>query len=187
MGSLGDKIKDLRTKKGWSQEELASFSSLNLRTIQRIESNRNQPRGKSLQLICEALGIPIDKLNIQKRDSKFKLILLYLSATSFLIFPFLNIALPYLIWKSDRANINRIDEEGKRLINFQILWSIFTVFFIAIFAWNKLMHNHSSPFWGYGFLASIGLNLLLSVLFILFTLISVKKVKYPKLIRFINR
>jgi transcriptional regulator with XRE-family HTH domain len=34
-------IKDRRLEKGWSQEELASFSGLSTRTIQRIETGHN--------------------------------------------------------------------------------------------------------------------------------------------------
>jgi len=38
MNEIGTKIKELRRKKGLSQEELAENSKVNLRTIQRIEA-----------------------------------------------------------------------------------------------------------------------------------------------------
>jgi transcriptional regulator with XRE-family HTH domain len=57
MNEIGKKIKELRKKKGLSQEELAEFSKVNLRTIQRIENDENEPRGKTLNLICEALDV----------------------------------------------------------------------------------------------------------------------------------
>ena len=47
MNLVGVKIKELRKKKGFSQEELAETAKVNLRTIQRIENNENEPRGKN--------------------------------------------------------------------------------------------------------------------------------------------
>lgn len=57
MNSIGTKIFELRKSKGLTQEELAELSKVNLRTIQRIENNENEPRGKTLDLICNALEI----------------------------------------------------------------------------------------------------------------------------------
>ena len=51
MSHLGQKIKDARKQKGLSQEELADSAKVSLRTIQRIETNKNEPRGKTLHLI----------------------------------------------------------------------------------------------------------------------------------------
>ena len=52
MNKIGEKIKEARKKKGLSQEDLAESAKVNLRTIQRIENNENEPRGKTLNLIC---------------------------------------------------------------------------------------------------------------------------------------
>lgn len=57
MSSIGQKILEIRKSKGLTQEELAELSSINLRTIQRIENNENEPRGKTLKLICKSLEI----------------------------------------------------------------------------------------------------------------------------------
>jgi len=184
MNNLGEKIKNLRIEKGWSQEDLASSASLNLRTIQRIENNHNQARGKTLQLICQALEIPIKDLNIQKRNSKPHLIILYLSTMSFFIAPFLNVILPYLIWQSGRHYINEMEEAGKRLINFQILWSLITMLIVSVFALDKIMANHSSSILAYSVIALYGFNLLLSLWYAFLAFFSVKKLKYPQLIRF---
>lgn len=59
MSAIGIKIKETRTKKGLSQEDLAELSKVNLRTIQRIESNDVVPREKTLKLIYEALDIVV--------------------------------------------------------------------------------------------------------------------------------
>jgi transcriptional regulator with XRE-family HTH domain len=42
MSHLGQKIKDARKQKGLSQEELADSAKVSLRTIQRIETNKNE-------------------------------------------------------------------------------------------------------------------------------------------------
>ena len=53
--SIGNKILELRKSKGLTQEELAKLSKVNLRTIHRIENNENEPRGNTLNLICDVL------------------------------------------------------------------------------------------------------------------------------------
>lgn len=62
MSLIGRKINETRKSKGLTQEELAELSKVNLRTIQRIENNESEPRGKTLMLICEALDINLEDL-----------------------------------------------------------------------------------------------------------------------------
>lgn len=57
-------IKKLRLSRGWTQEQLALFSGLNIRTIQRIERGQN-PGLESLKCIAAAFGIEIMKLQKQ--------------------------------------------------------------------------------------------------------------------------
>ena len=59
MTDIGKRIKEIRLKKGLSQEELAESSKVNLRTIQRIENNETKPRDKTLKLIFNALDIEV--------------------------------------------------------------------------------------------------------------------------------
>ena len=47
-------IKELRIKKGLTQEELADKTELSARTIQRIENGEVDPRAYSLQMIAKA-------------------------------------------------------------------------------------------------------------------------------------
>ena len=75
MKVSGKKIKEARKRKGLTQEELAEQSKMNLRTIQRIENNENIPRGKSLNLICEALDIHIEDLFENEKTSRKKTLL----------------------------------------------------------------------------------------------------------------
>ncbi|TRZ42460.1 helix-turn-helix domain-containing protein [Robertkochia solimangrovi] len=62
MNLIVNKIIELRKKQGLTQEELAEKSNVNLRTIQRMENNQNEPRGNTLKLICKALEIDITEL-----------------------------------------------------------------------------------------------------------------------------
>ena len=54
--ALGKKISELRKQKGLTQEELVEMCSINVRTIQRIESGETTPRPFTIKTILEALG-----------------------------------------------------------------------------------------------------------------------------------
>jgi transcriptional regulator with XRE-family HTH domain len=62
MNLIAKKISETRRIQGLTQEELAEKSQINLRTIQRIENNESEPRGKTLSLICDVLQIDIREL-----------------------------------------------------------------------------------------------------------------------------
>lgn len=59
MHSITNRILEERKRLGLSQEELAARAKLSLRTIQRIEKEETEPRGKTLQLIAAALELPL--------------------------------------------------------------------------------------------------------------------------------
>ncbi len=62
MNLIAKKISETRKIQGLTQEELADKSQINLRTIQRIENCESEPRGKTLNLICDVLKIDIEEL-----------------------------------------------------------------------------------------------------------------------------
>jgi len=68
MNIVAKKISETRKAKGLTQEELAEKSKVNLRTIQRIENNESEPRGKTLSLICDALQLDIAELRIIENE-----------------------------------------------------------------------------------------------------------------------
>jgi len=71
MITIGEKIINERKKKGLTQEDLAELSKINLRTIQRIENSQNIPRGKTLNLIGDALQLDIEDLTaISAKENK---------------------------------------------------------------------------------------------------------------------
>jgi transcriptional regulator with XRE-family HTH domain len=64
MNVVAKRIIETRKAKGLTQEELAEKSKVHLRTIQRIENNESEPRGKTLSLICDALQLETSELTI---------------------------------------------------------------------------------------------------------------------------
>ena len=122
---LAVRIKELRNRKGMSQEFLADKSGLSLRTIQRIENGESSPTGHSIQQLSYALNITPDEITdwAIKEDKRF-LTFLNLSALTFLFFPLLGILVPFILWTSKRDKIKNINKLGMALINFEITWSI---------------------------------------------------------------
>jgi transcriptional regulator with XRE-family HTH domain len=137
---LAIRVKALRHKRGMSQEFLAEESGLSLRTIQRIEKGESNPTGDSLKRLANALDITADELMdwAVKEDKKY-LIFLNLSALTFLFFPLLGILVPFILWSSKKDKIKDINLLGKRLINFQITWTlILCVVPMLLFVLSKL-------------------------------------------------
>ena len=137
---LAIRVKALRLKRGMSQEFLAEESGLSLRTIQRIEKGESNPTGDSLKRLANALDITADELMdwAVKEDKKY-LTFLNLSALTFLFFPLLGILVPFILWSSKKDKIKDINLLGKRLINFQITWTLILCFIpMLLFVLSKL-------------------------------------------------
>ncbi|MEN9972972.1 MAG: hypothetical protein RIS20_1319 [Bacteroidota bacterium] len=80
MSSIADLIIKSRKSKNLTQEQLAELSKVNLRTIQRIENNKNTPRGYTLKLICDTLEIEIPNSEskiVDFKPNKLELIINY--------------------------------------------------------------------------------------------------------------
>ncbi len=61
------RLRELRTARQWSQEQLATLSGLNLRTIQRLESGTKISK-ESLQALAAVFEVPAESL--LQRDTK---------------------------------------------------------------------------------------------------------------------
>lgn len=59
---LSKRIKELRLKRGMSQEQLADISGLSLRTVQRVESGQNIPRGDTLSRLASAFQVSTEEI-----------------------------------------------------------------------------------------------------------------------------
>lgn len=58
------RLRELRLKKEWTQEQLAEFADLAYRHVQRLESTKNPPPAKidTLEKIAKAFKIKLNKL-----------------------------------------------------------------------------------------------------------------------------
>lgn len=59
---IGLKIVELRTKKGWSQSDLAREAGKDRQAIEKLENGRVNPTLYSLLEIADALGVPLTTL-----------------------------------------------------------------------------------------------------------------------------
>lgn len=119
----GQLIKELRIKKGLTQEELAGRTELTARTIQRIENGEVDPRAYTLQMIANALEVHIslfteenseEKEEVAKLQERTSLAWLHISGILLLIFP------TYIIWNKNKGQIKGITSHFKDIINFQL-------------------------------------------------------------------
>jgi uncharacterized Tic20 family protein len=190
MESIATKIKQARIKKGMSQEELAEQSQISLRTVQRIESEQNEPRGKTLQLICDTLQINIeDLLDYGKHEDRQFLMFFHLSVIIGILFGIGNILVPLILWMTKKDKVVGLQKIGARLLNFQIVWSVLMVLlpaigFIIIFEDgiiepSRIIKVLMIP------LSMMGINIILAIIFAILNYRG-KQVTYPSIIPMIK-
>jgi transcriptional regulator with XRE-family HTH domain len=141
--TTSEKIRALRKSRGLSQEALAEMAGINLRTLQRIEAGNAIPRGETLRLLAQALDVPIEMFSEIEaappspvREDTGVLKLLNLSALAMWFFPFGNVLLPLALWIYKRNSVASVAEFGKRIVSFQIVWTVVTygIAFISMFS-----------------------------------------------------
>lgn len=126
--SLATRIKELRNRRGLSQELLAANSGLGLRTIQRIENGETEPRGDTLRRLAGALDVnPDEIIDWTFAEDKGFLLALNFSALGFILFPLLGILIPSILWMSKKGKIKHVDQISKEILNFQISWTIIVI------------------------------------------------------------
>lgn len=169
---LAKKIKELRTRKGMSQEELAEKSQLSLRTIQRIEGGETEPRGDTLQRLAKTLGTTPDELiDWTEEEDKTFLTFLNLSALSYIAFPLLGVVVPLALWILKKDKIKFINETGKKLLNFQISWCILIFICYLVPILSIVFHfNALNAFKGFEILNFGGAELLMLLVPILYVI-----------------
>ncbi len=62
MNSLGDRIKELRKQKGWSQNELSQQAGVSYAQLSRYEIKGSQPPAEVLNKLANALDTTVDFL-----------------------------------------------------------------------------------------------------------------------------
>jgi transcriptional regulator with XRE-family HTH domain len=138
---LAKKIKELRTRKGFSQDELAETAQINLRTVQRIEGGETEPRGDTLKRLALALNVTPDELIdwAEQEDNSF-LVFMNLSALTFIVFPLLGVIVPLALLFLKKDRIRNLNDMGKRLVNFQISWCILMFLIYAFTIAVAILH-----------------------------------------------
>ncbi len=188
METIGTKISKIRKQKGLSQEELADLSKINLRTIQRIEKNENEPRGNTLKQICDVLEINIEELlTYGKIEDKNYIIFLHLSIITNIIIPLGNIIIPSLLWLNKRERIIDVNTQGKNILNFQIMYTLFSYLIVSVGAYCKITHIGTIG----NYLLSIYISLAVSnFFFAIYTTLKINnngiKNYYPNPIKFLK-
>lgn len=182
---LAQSVKELRNRKGMSQEILAEESGLSLRTIQRIESGETAPTGDTLKRLSNALNVNPDELvDWTIKEDKGFLTFLNLSALTFIFFPLLGILVPFIMWTSKKDKLKDINKIGRDLINFEITWTII-LFFIPILLFLLTKTGTLERVTFSSILISLAIMYLLNIIFILINTIQIHNKKgvmyYPKI------
>ncbi|UKM66002.1 helix-turn-helix domain-containing protein [Flavobacteriaceae bacterium GSB9] len=137
--NLAKRVKELRRRKGLSQEDLAENSGLSLRTIQRIENNETVPRGDTLKKMSQALNCTHeDIVDWKVQEDKGYLTLMSLSALGFLFFPLLGVIIPLTLWILKKERVKGVNRLGKSILNFQITWALLLFSFYICFITGML-------------------------------------------------
>jgi len=131
-------IKRLREKSGNTQMSLAEKTGLSLRTIQRLESSTKAPKGHTLKVLADAFKVETSALqnnflevDQEKESEKLSVKLINLSALAFFLFPFGNVILPIILWRK-KSKSAWVKEAGRKIVNFQILWTLTLCFLLCI-------------------------------------------------------
>ena len=195
---LAQKIKELRNRKGFSQEELSEKAGLSLRTIQRIENGETEPRGDTLKRIAVAFEVSSDEiLDWAVQEDKGFLASLNLSALSFILFPLLGIMVPLIMWISKKDKIKNVNNIAKDILNFQITWTMILFVGYIAFAISAGYKMKTTGYIDAGIISSrMMMNLIFFITMYLYNLIFVivntvrinndKKVEYYPKIRLIR-
>ena len=186
---LSSRVKELRNRKGISQETLAEESGLSLRTIQRIENGETNPTGDTLKRLSSALNVNPDELiDWTIKEDKRYLTFMNLSALTFIFFPLLGIIVPFMLWTSRKDKLKNINKIARDLINFEISWTI-ALFFVPIilFLFTKIgiLENLSLKI----IITVVALMYFLNIMFIIFNTLRItnnKDVVYYSIIKFLR-
>ena len=128
-----NKLLKYRENLNLTQEELAEKTGISTRTIQRIEKG-TEPKGHTLKVLAKFLEINENDLKEDKPESKTETINyqlakhINLSSILGVIFPPINILLPWVIMKSK----NQVNAITKQIVSIQILYTIIALVCILL-------------------------------------------------------
>lgn len=153
MGTIGSRIAEIRKQKALSQEELSDRANINIRTLQRIEKGETEPRGHTLNSVCQVLDLrPEDILEYGKEEDRQFRIILHLSVLAFLVIPLGNLLLPLILWLTKGKKVIQAHEQGANILNFQLVWTVVTYLCIIV-GWLLAMGFNRTGLWFFGVVA----------------------------------
>ena len=120
----GKLIRELRLKKGMTQEELADKTEVSTRTIQRIENGDVDPRSYTLQMIAKALEVDFSLFVNTKTDKSDNTI--QDTENNWLAFLHLSGVIPILIptllmWNRKKDKTNEMLNHFRAVISLQLI------------------------------------------------------------------
>jgi len=136
----GKQIKELRIKKGLTQEDLAELTELSTRTIQRIENGEVDPRAYTLQMIAKALEVdfsiftenePDEDKDLENDNKRHWLALIHLSGLLPLFFPTI------ILWNRKKADIKEMTDYYRAVIAFQSMTLFGCIVGLWVLYWTK--------------------------------------------------
>jgi len=134
--AFGLKLKKLRLKNGFSQDELAESAGVSLRTVQRMENAEAIPRMDTVKRLFQIFGMsPNEVLDRSQSEDKGYLLVMNLSGLAFLLVPRFGVVLPIVLWMSRKDKIAVVSELGRDLVNFQLTWTAFYYFTTTLIIW----------------------------------------------------
>ncbi|MBF9143394.1 helix-turn-helix domain-containing protein [Hymenobacter properus] len=107
------------------------------------------------------------------RSDPHLLELLNLSALCLLVFPFLNLLVPYLLWRKHRHHTAHAAEVGRRVLGFQVLWQV-----ASFFSYLMVLLLQAAMFFYFG----VVLKGVFLAVFVLTYLVNVVTVGYNQLL-----
>ena len=144
---IGKLIKELRIKKGMTQEELADKTEVSSRTIQRIENGEVDPRAYTLQMIAKALEVDFnlfventqdENREVENLNNNNSLALLHLSGILPLFIP------TFLIWNKKNNRTTDSTIHFRAVITLQL--TILGITLVGLWIYWKV--NQPTPLFG---------------------------------------
>ena len=135
---MKNRLKEYRKLRNLTQEELADFSGISIRTIQRIESGLTSGSPYTIKSLAKFLGVEnsdllatIEIKRSSQSDDKLKLMNFCVFAVW--LIPFGNIIIPAIVFLKNRG-IENVYTTGSKILSFQILsLLILPLILIALF------------------------------------------------------
>ncbi len=177
-------IKQLRRQLGYTQADLVKESSLSLRTIQRFEAEGNVPQGHSLKMLARAFKMTPAELKGKfskevdtDNSDVYAIKMINFSVLAFFIFPFGNLFCPIIMWRKNHRS-KLVDEMGKRIINFQIFWTLGLMLSLSMSPFINIAFNSAKPLILYVLFLFLAINM--GVVFATARSIQREEMNFPK-------